>query len=693
MAYLIQEKSEKTVTATAEEIFKDGIILNASAEPVTITKDELEPDVEFFIQAAARSKKGYSTPQTLTMATPAIPRLIYFESATKNSFSYRIANIGQEQLFLHTYLEKWSYDDLYQQYKEGYGKDFDVAIMLTDFLADYGLEATGPQIITWKGGDENPPREGVATIVGGKEYYAIACPFDMEKMEWGKPEAVAFKTEDPDKSSAIIDIYVEELTPEQLLSRIEPDQTIAYYYYDLYQKPVADAYKEQFGQEAFESYIYENGYIAENSYTDRWRFTVPTAEYLLAVFGVDKNGDTMYAEKVIDAPDYQADFVVSMQPYENELQGYFDYQSIEVAVAPSYFGDASFDQMMWAFSPKAVIDATVEMMGSASIEECVATGAIPMSSLAQEWIETLNAKGSFTNYFNDLDPETEYCFIIAAPDPKNPENIVVRYATATTKAAPAAADPDPEYLAYLGSWKLDGTSTSDWSSPLSYDITIEQLTPNRSFKVSGWSKSSIGRDFPFVMNYDPATKKHFVKAPQNLGTYTQDGMELEVIFAGMFVYGLTDNLSIYMAPTYTAFKGQISGNRMSFSSELFQYDGSTYEFKSLGYGGRAADGQFHAFTGDEYNPIYFKVTKSTENAAAAQPRRAGIGSKCSFVSDRFAPQNEVRVPLRPSAVQPQSIPASERRITTPFTEKLLSNPRYISEWYKARPLHGVPRVE
>lgn len=692
MAYLIEEKSEETVVLTAEEIFEKGIILNASTEPVAIEEKELQPGTTFFVQAAARSKSLYSTPQTLIVSTPEIPRLIYFDSSSKTGFSYRIDNIASDQIVFHSYLEKWAYDDLVSQYQEAMGEDFDLNLMLTDFLADYGFEATGPQTITWNAGDENLPRGGIATIVGGKDYYAVACTVDVETVTWGKPETVAFKTEDPAESTANIEIYIDQLTPEQMLSRIEPDNTILYYFYFLINKPEADAFKEQLGQKAFENQVYENGYIAENEYTDRWEFTIPKVDYILAVFGVDQNGDTMYAEKVIERPEYQPDFVISMQPYENELQGFYNYQSIEVSVAPSYFAESPADQMLWALTPQEVIDATLEMADGATLEECVAGGYIMTYPLAEEWSEALISKGFFTEYFNDLEPGTEYCFIVAAPDPKNPEQLMVRYATATTEAMPDVSNPDPEYLAYLGTWNLTGKSTSDWSTPLSYDITIEQLTPNRSFKVSGWSKSNIGKEFPFVMNYDPATKKHFVKAPQSLGTYTQDGMELEVTFAGMFINGFTDDLSIYIAPTYTAYTGRITDNRMSFLSELFKIDGSDKEFMSLGYVGRSSDNQFYAFTDDEYNPVYFSVTRSAASAAPVRPL-AGIGGKRSFTCDWFAPQTEVRIPLRPTVVQPQTIPASDRSVRTAVTEKMRSNPRYVSKWYKAQPLHVVPHVE
>ena len=42
------------------------------------------------------------------------------------------------------------------------------------------------------------------------------------------------------------------------------------------------------------------------------------------------------------------------------------------------------------------------------------------------------------------------------------------------------------------------------------------------------------------------------------------GEEVEVVFAGMFVYGFTDALSIYVAPTYKAYEIRLNDNRLSF---------------------------------------------------------------------------------------------------------------------------------
>lgn len=626
MAYCLLPKGDEAPDAAT--IFSTGRVLDVPAEPYPIFYQQLEAGASYTFYAAARRGDTCSQLGSADVTLPAQLPMLSFVSSTKTGFSYRIENIEQDRVFFHTYLEKWAYDELRAMYEEAQGADFDRDLMLRDALADYGLEATGPQTLTWEGGDDNPPREGPALIVGGKTYYALASMFDPQVPEWvGKPEIVEFTTEQAGKSPATVDIYVDELTSEELVSRIEPDPTIRYYFYHLFPKAVVDAYVAEFGQEAFENYIYENGWASDGAYTDRWRFSVPGDTYLLAVFGIDRNGDTMYTDRVIDAPDMQPDVTLVVQPYEDELQGYYEYQSLEVTVVPQLFDVIPVEQMQWGLYPKEVIDATLEMAGGATLEECVAGGYLMMQPLAEEWAGELTTTGRFTYWFNDLDEQTEYYFIVLLPDPSG-EEIMVRYAAATTAARPAdAPTPDAEYQAALGSWTLSGRSTEDWDSPLTYHFTVEQLTPNRSYLVRGWSLSAVGQEKPFVMNYDPATKKIFIRAPQRLGTYTDNGVDYEAMFVGLFVGGFTDDLSILFGPAYIAYIGSVDGDVMRLFPEMFTYDGKQQDFRSMGYTGRKADGTFHAFEGDEYNPVYFAINRAADATASAMRRPVAADRK------------------------------------------------------------------
>ena len=543
--------------------------------------------------------------------------LLAFVEATKTSFSYRIDTRLADHVF-HTYLEKWAYDELWGAFITQYPDNPDRTLFIRSVLAEFGLEVVGPQTVTWNAGDENLPREGFANITGGKSYYALAATADPEKGEWtGEADAVEFVVPEPGRSSATVTIDLLDLQPELLESCITPDENIRFYFYHLFQKAVVDAFIAQFGQEAFENHIYEYGYCSDSPYTDLWRME-PGTEYLIAVLGGDLEGDVMYTDKAFTAPTHEPEVTVRLQPYENELQGYFAYENLELHVGLQNFGDVTHEQATWALLEQEQVDQALAMAGDgATLETCINDGYIYTMPIAPEWFEQIEQTNTFSYLFEGVAPETDYVFLFVTFDAE--QNMVLGRGDATTPAAPTTGQTDPEYLAYLGSWRLEGQSTEDWTTPLAYDLTIEALTPNRSFLVRGWSKTDVGQEFPFVMNYDPETKKAYINAPQSLGTRNENGEEVEVVFAGMFVYGFTDALSIYVAPTYKAYEIRLNDNRLSFFPEMFRFEGQDYSFASLGYNGRTEAG-YRTFEGDEYNPINFRVTRSP--AATAVRRNA-----------------------------------------------------------------------
>ena len=662
MAYLVLDEIDaQRTTPDADAIFAAGTVMNASTEPQPVTEGDLLPDSPYTVFAAARDEDRYSEVRSLKMTTESQEKILSFVSASKTGFSYRIDRIGENQKFVHTYLEKWAYDELTAQYSAG--GEFDRDLMLCNALADYGFEATGPQTVTWQAGDDNPPREGPATIVGGKPYYAVACLADPVSGQWiGKPETVSFTTEEPGTSAATIEIIIKDLTTEELLSRIEPDESIRFYFYHLFEKEAVDEYLEQFGQEAFENYIYENGYASVDAYDDHWRFSTPGGTYLLAVLGIDMNGDTVYVDRLIEAPQYVPDIALSMQPYENEIMDYYEYQSLEVCVEPQHLGDAPLEQMMWSFSSREMIDELCEMLDGATIEECILQGYLTPYPLAEEWSRELNASGRFIARFNDLEEQTQYTFIVLLP--LSEDTYMVRDVTAATTAMPPQTEPDPEYLACLGSWTLTGKSTEDWSSPMSYDLQIEQLTPNRSYLVRGWSKSQVGMEHPFVMNYDPATKEIFVRTPQLLGeTNGQDGNSMEIFFTGLYV-GSSDDLSVLYGPSGIACRGRATDQKISLIGELFDIGGKKQEIKSLGYSGRTQSGTFRRFEADEYDPIYYHIVRA-EAPSSAWLYPTAPGAACNAAFTGRQPNSRVRILFR-AAHMPEAVPAFARRISPAF---------------------------
>lgn len=628
MAYLTCKAAEH-VSLPAEEIFTNGSVEAAAAEFRSFTVSGLEAETEYVISAAARHGDAYSRPAVLTVTTsgsvpptpPAEPPLLTFTEASKTGFTYRIQPEEENYHYFHSYIEKWAYDYFWESFDGSPDNSADVERFLTDFLADYGLEDSGTKDIIWKAGDENPPRKGFAAIVGGKDYYAVACTFDPEALVWtGTPESVKFSTEPAGESACEIEIVIEELASERLRTRIAPGEGINFYFYHLFQKEVVEQFIASYGEEAFRNHIYEYGYVSRDEYTDLWAVS-PGTEYMIAVLGVDTEGDVMYAQTDFTVPVPEPEVEVSLQPYENELEGYYRWQSLEAAVTLHDFGEAGSAEGMWTLLPQEVVNAALEMLGAgATVEQCVLEGYLMLYPMDTEWTSLLSSQGSFTAFFNDLEERTEYCFIVMLPDPEG--NPIISHATASTGSKPGITEPEPEYLAYLGQWKVRGKSTEDWSSELSYDVMIEQLTPNLSFLAKGWSSSEIGNEMPFVMNYDPDTKKIYVRAPQSLGRRTDNGAEYDAVFSGYFVLGATDDLTPLSGTTYTAYTGYINGDYLTLLPEIFDMDGSTYSFRSMGYGGYAS-GEYHSFTGEEYNIIDF-TAKRVGGIAASEPARKPV---------------------------------------------------------------------
>lgn len=618
----------------------------APAATTTYTAKGLQPQTAYRIFAAASNQTGYSTVAQLDLMTVSEPHrpLLSFVEATKTSFSYRLDADLDTHIF-HTYLEKWAYDELWAAFAAQFPDNPDRSLFLQDVLAEFGLEVLGPQTVTWNAGDENPPREGFANITGGKRYYALAALADPEQGEWvGTPEAVEFTVPDPDRSTASVEIELLSLQPELLESRIIPGEHVRFYFYHLFKKQVVDEFVKQFGQAAFENHVYEYGYCTDGPYTDLWRME-PGTEYLIAVLGVDMNGDVMYSDRAFRAPQHQAEVVVSLQPYENELQGYYAYETLELHAGFQNFGELTHEFATWTLTTREMVDEALAMAGEdATLEACIEQGYIYMMPIAPEWFEQVRQTGTFTHIFEQVEPQTEYLFLLATYDADG--KTVIGQGKATTPARPSEGETDPEYLAYLGAWRLEGKSTEDWSSPLVYDLRIEQLTPNRSFLVHGWSKSDIGREFPFVMNYDPQTKRAYINAPQYLGTTQVGGTDGEVVLSGMFIYGMTDNLSIYIAPTYKAYEVRRNDDRLSFFPELFRYDGRDYSFASLGYNARTDDG-FQRFEGDEHNAVNFLVNR-TQSTSLVRTRRAADRYSGHSVG-MVAPDGRGARPARPEA--------------------------------------------
>ncbi len=632
---------------TAEEIFlRDEFAAEFSGSEIKYLIEGLEAETDYVVYAAASSDAGYSEVKMLQVTTMPHALALSFVEATKTSFTYKV-DVPDRTVFQHGYIEGWYFDALLAEAQRNLGSEFDMNVFLWNMLVDFGYEATGPQVITWRAGDENLKRDGISTIVGGKKYYALYSLYEAENNWLGTPEAVAFETAPAGASDATIALVDEEVTPTSVKVRMEADpQTVHFFYYDLYTKESFDERKAEIGQEGIMDYLYEYGYVVPNTYTDVWTVN-PESSYMLAIMGVDRNGDLFYVEKQYDSLPLEPEFSVAMRPFERELQGYHAYDTFEVLVTASNFKTIDAQNTIWLMQPKVQVDAMLQMFGMtletlAQMPEYLAyLGAYP---LPEDCASQFESNGYFLTYLTDYDADTEYCFLCATPC----DGVYkLAYAIATTEPAPQTGVVDEEYRAFLGEWTLKGQSTEDFYSPKSYNLRFEELTPNRSYKVYGWSDSQVAQEFPFEVRYHSDTKKITIEGHQLLGTTTLDGKDVQVFFDGFLMdAGYLQLAEGFTGPVYT---GSVNENSLSLFPELVMLGNRYYEFNTMSYTGYDAAGDvYYTFPGDAHQIVNFIVKRPTRTAAKNPLSVGHIRAARVVESVRWQPATEAR-PLAPAA--------------------------------------------
>ena len=517
--------------------------------------------------------------------------LISNMSSTKKSISYNI-NAKENETYSHTYIEGWYYDYLMALSKETDGEDFDPDVVVLNLLADYGHQSTGPQSVTWTAGEINMARHDVVRLVGGKEYYILASHYDPEAANWlGKPFVQKVTLEPAGQSDAKVVTTAEKLTTNALVVSMKPDENVNFFYYGFYTKEQYDENIEINGQKWMEDYVYEYGYTASDMYTDNWSVE-PDTEYVLALFGVDNAGDTFFAASEYKTPAVKEEFKVSMTPFERPNESKFAYDCLKIEVDATSLKNANTDVAMEVFMPKSTLEETLAMIGfnmdmlRQAPEYLAYLGATDLPE--EEGICFSNYK-SFTSYRTDLEPETEYCYLILV---QNGEQYVLGEAYATTQAKPTEEVASEEYKGYLGEWIVRGKSTSDYTSEAQYKIRIEEDIVNRSFKVYGWGNSEYVKDLAFTARYDSQSHKIFIDGNQDFGKVTIDGVEYNIKFCGMLMYAGE------LAPD--AHDGVVyEGNRVGTHLSMFPNFINGFEFQSMGFVAEK-DGTYYALPGDEY---------------------------------------------------------------------------------------------
>ncbi|MEZ3443390.1 hypothetical protein [uncultured Alistipes sp.] len=628
------------VAPTALEVFRrNEFVADASETATGHVIGELEPGTTYVVYAAACMDERYSEVKSLKVTTLPRVNMLSVVETTKSTFTYRV-DVPEGTTFQHCYVEGWYYDYMLEQTKHDAGPEFDMNVFRWNLLADLGYEAEGPQDIFWYAGADNARRNEIAKIVGGQRYYALFSLYEAGNNWLGTPEAVAFETAPAGVSNETITVIDEEVSSNTVRVRMEVDENkVPFFFYNLYLKAHFDEVKAERGEAGIMDYLFEYAWSAENTYTDVWEVD-PETSYMLAIMGVDKEGDLFYYEKQYDSEPLQVSLSVDMRPFERGLQGYHAYDTFEVVVTPVNFGEIAADGALWLMQPKAVLDGTLEMLGmtletlALQPEYLSYVGGMP---LPEDCAAQLAADGYFTVYPSDLEADTEYCYICAVP---HGSSYVMAYATARTEARPQAGVVDDEYKALLGEWTLEGQSTEDYYTLKSYTLRFEELIPNRSYKVYGWSDSDVAQQFPFEVRYHTATKKITIEGHQLLGTWTKDGVDLQVIFESFIALNGGIHLSGYTGSVY---RGSLNGDRLYMFPEYLVLDGRTYEFRTMAYAGYdSGEDVYYAFPGDEFQIVNFMVTRAAQSASVSPATYGAKGNMTTMTSIPWRPEPSVR---------------------------------------------------
>lgn len=605
VAYYFANTTEDLIVLTVESLFTEGEVFAASTEPVSFVMTDLQPENEYTVYAAA-SKEGqyFSEMKQLVIKTSPKPRLIEFVSSAKTDFSYKV-NSEPGQVYYHTYLEGWFFEYNYEMNKYLEGDDFNVKTFIWNLLAEYGEYADAPQTVEWYAGKENASRGDFAYLVPGTKYYVLAARFDEETAEgWVEnPEIIEVMLDAPGKSDKTVACSIEGLSPYSVNIRMEMDALdVCFYMYDFFEKSQYKSYVAENGIEGMMAYVSEyslgKGQAKVNTYTDTWTVT-PGKSYMLCLYGVDHNGDEFYTELEVNVPMPDAKIHLGMEPYERELEGYNTYNTLRVSATFADFVGLDYETSAFALAggpiEKATFDAMVEAAGlSGTLEELEAQGEMLYAlgvanmglnpvSVDAEILEALKNRDFYNKIYTDLNPDTEYIYMVMA---HYDDKMMCRLVSAKTDPAPIDVTESEAYKAFLGRWDATGQNTSTWSNSdrITFNLTIDRLTSNRSYKVYGWSAGNLGQEFPFEAGFDEASGKMTISTPQRLGEVVVEGKTYEVHFVGK-AYNPYDPDNFMVLSDYEglAYKVTMNDPNLHFLSEFFQYGGEWKEFKSLSY--------------------------------------------------------------------------------------------------------------
>ena len=283
---------------------------------------------------------------------------------------------------------------------------------------------------------------------------------------------------------------------------------------------------------------------------------------------------------------------------------------MKVQVSLNNFGDINVDRVFATVMPKATFDATLAGFGVSTPEELLATTPeylmYILPPLQENEADDLESKKSFTRIANDLEPGTEYFFGILI---NHNDKYYFAKATATLDEEPDTSAPEAEYLAFLGNWTVTGKTSKDYKTPLTYNLRIEQLVANDSYKVYGWSAETIGETHPFVAKYNRTTKKMDIYGNQFISDVETSEGNAQLRFMAVLQYAGQNYLSDYDKVIYSAtVRDNGTQESLGMSPAFFEVDKKWYEVQTMAYGFTDSTGKILGGA-DEFDMVEFSISR------------------------------------------------------------------------------------
>ena len=580
---------------TAEEIFAKGEPAEIGAEPAERVFKGLEAKTDYVIYAAAKNGTKLSDIAAISFMTAEKEDMLTFIKSWKTGFSYRIA-VGEDETCFHCYVDGWNYEHMLAQSQIIPG--FDINAFNCNLLVDLGIPVQGKQNITWEAGCEDKARNQKAMIVGGKTYYILACRYVQENAEWvGKPEVIRITDMEPaGRSNARLEVQWNVVEPQSITHTMFMDEgTVNFFFYDLYPTAQVEKYLAEEGEQWLEDAVYYSGYSAGNTYTDQWNGLQDGTSYTLCITGVDLNGDVFFQMEEVTTPKWTPEVRIDVHPYENEMNNQSRHDTVEIIAEPQHIaGGANPEQTMVYFDQRATFEATLDMIvgmhdldairQNPELQQMVigtfAGMSYPLSTEEQMQLQT---SGYVRMVRDQLNAETEYaCMVITSSNATG--ELVMGIGFGTTERDYSGEEQTPEYKAFLGEWEVTGIGL-DFETRHSYKIRIEAATPNRTYKVYGWSAMPEFADLAFTAEYDETKHRMKIFGEQECGRIKialEDGSqeEMDLVFTALLldmgeptIYGNMKNLLMYEC--------EVQGNKLAMFPNFLDLDGKQLEVYSM----------------------------------------------------------------------------------------------------------------